>query len=94
MPRVSSGSIVETMGNGFTLRILLRCFEYVRNKYERQNYEEIAHKLKAEMLHRPDNIRQITLRLLANILLGNGHAYLKNWSLIYRDTRQADLSPA
>ncbi|WP_218567900.1 HipA domain-containing protein [Pseudomonas sp. LTJR-52] len=35
-------------------------FEYVRNKYERHNYEEIARKLKAETLHRPDNIRQIT----------------------------------
>lgn len=69
-------------------------FEYARNKYDRHNYEEITRKLKEETLHRPDNIRQITLRLLANILLGNGDAHLKNWSLIYRDKRQADLSPA
>ncbi|WP_434136767.1 HipA domain-containing protein (plasmid) [Pseudomonas luteola] len=69
-------------------------FEYAQNKYERHNYEEIARKLKAETLHCPDNIRQITLRLLANVLMGNGDAHLKNWSLIYRDTQQADLSPA
>ena len=33
-------------------------------------------------------------RLVVNILIGNGDAHLKNWSLIYRDTVRPQLAPA
>ena len=38
--------------------------------------------------------QQMARRLLANILLANGDAHLKNWSLIYRDRVTPRLSPA
>ena len=31
--------------------------------------------------------------MLINILLGNGDAHLKNWTIIYRDRLSAGLSP-
>lgn len=36
---------------------------------------------------------EFTRRLAFNILIGNGDAHLKNWSLIYRDKRIPTLSP-
>ena len=33
-------------------------------------------------------------RLLVNVLLGNGDAHLKNWSMIYPDNYNPRLSPA
>jgi len=32
--------------------------------------------------------------LLVNVLLGNGDAHLKNWSLVYPDKVHAELAPA
>lgn len=40
------------------------------------------------------NAQQFARRLLVNILLANGDAHLKNWSLIYPDQVTAELSPA
>lgn len=40
------------------------------------------------------NAQQFARRLLVNILLANGDAHLKNWSLIYPDTITPELSPA
>lgn len=39
-------------------------------------------------------MRQAVRRLVVNILLGNGDAHLKNFSLIYRDPKKPDLAPA
>jgi serine/threonine-protein kinase HipA len=39
-------------------------------------------------------LREFARRLTFNLLIGNGDAHLKNWSLIYRDGRTAELSPA
>lgn len=39
-------------------------------------------------------LREFTRRLAFNVLIGNGDAHLKNWSLIYRDPRNPTLSPA
>jgi serine/threonine-protein kinase HipA len=40
------------------------------------------------------NTQQLARRLLVNILLGNGDAHLKNWSLLYADQVTAELAPA
>jgi serine/threonine-protein kinase HipA len=37
---------------------------------------------------------EFTRRLTLNVLIGNGDAHLKNWSLIYRDRRRPTISPA
>lgn len=39
-------------------------------------------------------LQQVVRRLAFNILISNGDAHLKNWSLIYRDRRRPTLSPA
>lgn len=41
-----------------------------------------------------DALREFARRLAFNILIGNGDAHLKNWSLIYRDPRSPTLAPA
>lgn len=41
-----------------------------------------------------DALREFARRLAINVLIGNGDAHLKNWSLIYRDPRLPTLSPA
>ena len=40
------------------------------------------------------NTLQLAQRLLVNVLLGNGDAHLKNWSLLYPDRHHAQLAPA
>ena len=40
------------------------------------------------------NAQQFARRLLVNILLANGDAHLKNWSLLYADKITPELSPA
>ncbi|WP_235906633.1 type II toxin-antitoxin system HipA family toxin [Yersinia rochesterensis] len=66
---------------------------YPDKKYQGNNYEQIA-----GILH--DNgggladIQRMARRLLANIMLANGDAHLKNWTVIYPDGRHATLSPA
>ena len=41
-----------------------------------------------------DSLREAVRRTVFNLLVGNGDAHLKNWSLIYPDRRRARLSPA
>lgn len=40
------------------------------------------------------SLREFVRRLTFNLLIGNGDAHLKNWSLIYLDGRVPSLSPA
>lgn len=49
------------------------------------------------LIYRQDDARSLVefaKRLAFNILIGNGDAHLKNWSLIYEDPRVPRLSPA
>lgn len=41
-----------------------------------------------------DGLREFARRLAFNVMIGNGDAHLKNWSLIYRDPRTPTLAPA
>lgn len=41
-----------------------------------------------------EGLREFARRLAFNILIGNGDAHLKNWSLIYRNPRIPTLAPA
>lgn len=62
-------------------------------KYGHANYEQIARTLwlYADGL---EDVREMSRRLVLNILLGNGDAHVKNWSLLYEDPRRPRLSPA
>lgn len=67
---------------------------YPHDKYGSANYEQIA----AALYHySPDglaDVQRLAKRLLANILLANGDAHLKNWSVVYPDQKRPRLSPA
>lgn len=66
---------------------------YPSKKYEDKNYEQIAAVLYNNAGGLAD-LQQMARRLLANIMLANGDAHLKNWTVIYSDGRHARLSPA
>ncbi|HEY5856370.1 MAG TPA: type II toxin-antitoxin system HipA family toxin [Aldersonia sp.] len=64
---------------------------YAERKYE-GNYETIASLVYRQ--HDVDALAEFVRRLTFFVLVGNGDAHLKNWSLIYRDRRVPTLSPA
>nr|WP_281171187.1 HipA domain-containing protein [Marinomonas ushuaiensis] len=63
-------------------------------KYNSGNYEQIAKILYQFSGDSLSDVQQLARRLLANILLANGDAHLKNWSLLYSDQVIPRLSPA
>ena len=67
---------------------------YSLEKYQKFNYEQIANALYQYGSQGLKDVQQLARRLLVNILLANGDAHLKNWSLIYPDSKRPMLSPA
>jgi serine/threonine-protein kinase HipA len=68
----------------------------VRGCYPEQKYQGSFDTV-ASLVHRRrdrDALRELARRLCFNILIGNGDAHLKNWSLIYPDRRTPTLAPA
>jgi len=68
----------------------------VRSVYPIQKYEGNFETV-AALIYRGHDLTALTefvRRLSLFILIGNGDAHLKNWSLIYRDHRIPTLSPA
>ncbi|MEA3468499.1 MAG: type II toxin-antitoxin system HipA family toxin [Thermodesulfobacteriota bacterium] len=68
--------------------------KYPYQKYDSANCEQIGKILYQYTGDSLSNVQQFARRLLINILLANGDAHLKNWSLIYPDTITPELSPA
>ncbi|MES2090275.1 MAG: HipA domain-containing protein [Pseudomonadota bacterium] len=84
--RTEAGRVhVEDFAQVFNLR--------VNNKYDKANYEMIA---KTLLLYGGGlaDLQEMSRRLVLNVLLGNGDAHIKNWSLIYDDPAQPRLAPA
>jgi serine/threonine-protein kinase HipA len=68
--------------------------KYPHDKYNSANYEQIGRILYGFSGDGLADVQQFARRLLVNILLANGDAHLKNWSLIYSDQITPRLSPA
>jgi len=68
--------------------------KYPHEKYNSANYEKIAQILYQFSGDELADVQQFARRLLVNILLANGDAHLKNWSLLYEDQYTPMLSPA
>jgi len=68
----------------------------VRNVYPDRKYSGNFESVAALLYRRRDldALREFARRLTFIILIGNGDAHLKNWSLIYKDPRRPTLSPA
>ena len=68
--------------------------KYPHEKYNSANYEQIGRILYEFSGDALTDVQQFARRLLVNILLANGDAHLKNWSLLYKDQITPRLSPA
>ena len=68
--------------------------KYPHEKYDHANYEHIGRIIYEYSGDGLTDIQQLARRLLVNILLANGDAHLKNWSLLYQDQKTPRLSPA
>lgn len=68
--------------------------KYPHEKYNSASYEQIAKILYNFSGDGLADAQQFARRLLVNILLANGDAHLKNWSLLYSDQVTPRLSPA
>ncbi|RUO31086.1 type II toxin-antitoxin system HipA family toxin [Aliidiomarina soli] len=67
---------------------------YPADKYQKVNYEQLGKTLYQESADGLADIQQMARRLLVNILLGNGDAHLKNWTVMYADQRSMRLAPS
>jgi serine/threonine-protein kinase HipA len=65
---------------------------YPEDKYKSRSYANIASVLAAEA--GSTAVDEFVRRLIFSVAIGNGDMHLKNWTLIYRDGRRPDLSPA
>lgn len=72
-------------------QVLVKC---PHEKYNAANYEQIGRILYEFSGDGLTDAQQFARRLLVNILLANGDAHLKNWSLLYPDQVTPRLSPA
>jgi len=68
--------------------------KYPHEKFNSANYEQIGKILYEFSGDGLTDVQQFARRLLVNILLANGDAHLKNWSLFYPDQVTPRLSPA
>ena len=68
--------------------------KYPHKKYDSANYEQIGKVIYDFSGNGLADAQQLARRLLVNILLANGDAHLKNWSLLYQDQVMPRLSPA
>ncbi|MEX1031729.1 MAG: type II toxin-antitoxin system HipA family toxin [Cellvibrionaceae bacterium] len=68
--------------------------KYPREKYGSASYEQIGKIIYQYTGDALANAQQYARRLLINILLANGDAHLKNWTLFYPDRVTPELSPA
>lgn len=68
--------------------------KYPHEKYSSASYEQIGRILFEFSGDGLADIQQFARRLLVNILLANGDAHLKNWSLLYADQVNPRLAPA
>jgi serine/threonine-protein kinase HipA len=68
--------------------------KYPHEKYNSASYEQIGKILYDFSGNGLADAQQFARRLLVNILLANGDAHIKNWSLLYSDQVTPRLSPA
>ncbi len=68
--------------------------KYPQEKYGSGNYQNIGKILYEYAGDGLGDVQQFARRLLVNILLANGDAHLKNWSVLYPDHITPALSPA
>jgi len=69
-------------------------FKYPHEKYNSANYEQLGRIIYQFTGRGLVNVQQFARRLLVNLLLANGDAHLKNWTIHYPDRQTPELAPA
>lgn len=67
---------------------------YPAEKYRHTNYDTMAKTIFHTFPDPIPDIQEFVARLSVNIMIGNGDAHLKNWSVSYKDGINPSLSPA
>jgi serine/threonine-protein kinase HipA len=67
---------------------------YGDQEYKATNYDTIGRLIFDLFPNRFEQLAEFIRRLVVNILVGNGDAHLKNWSVIYQDKVTPQLAPA
>lgn len=79
-------------------RIHIEDFAQVFNLRPQQKYGQVNHEMIGRTLLRYAgglaDLQEMARRMVFNVLMGNGDAHIKNWSLIYRDPTRPRLAPA
>ena len=65
---------------------------YPQDKYKKASMRNIAQVIGIE--GQEQDIAEFIRRLVFNTLIGNADMHLKNWSVIYKDKRNASIAPA
>lgn len=68
--------------------------KYPYQKYDSASYEQLGKIIFEFSADGLSDVQQFARRLLVNILLANGDAHLKNWSLLYLNQIEPRISPA
>src|SRR5690554_7890214 len=68
--------------------------KYPHEKYNSASYEQVGRIIYEYAGDGLADAQQLARRLLVNILLANGDAHLKNWSVLYSNRITPTLSPA
>lgn len=67
---------------------------YAEQEYTATNYDTIGRLIFDLFPNRFEQLAEFIRRSTVNLLIGNGDAHLKNWSVIYRDKLTPQLAPA
>nr|WP_136249621.1 type II toxin-antitoxin system HipA family toxin [Ningiella ruwaisensis] len=99
LPDEKQAFAIKRFDRNDNLRIHMEDFaqifvKYPHEKYTAANYESIGKVIYNFSGDGLTDAQQFARRLLVNILLANGDAHLKNWSLLYPDKVTPRLSPA
>jgi len=99
LPNETQAFVIKRFDRDREARVHMEDFAQVlakdaQDKYDAASYEQIGRVLSQYSGDGVADLQQFARRLLVNILLANGDAHLKNWSLIYTDRVTPRLSPA
>lgn len=99
LPNEKLAFAIKRFDRNNDLRIHMEDFAQVLVKYPHEKYNSASYEQIASILYNYSgdglaDTQQLARRLLVNILLANGDAHIKNWSLLYSDQVTPRLSPA
>jgi serine/threonine-protein kinase HipA len=79
-------------------RVHIEDFAQVFNPWPHDKYGQINHEMMGRVLLRYAgglaDLKEMSRRMVLNVLMGNGDAHIKNWSLIYDNPLRPRLAPA